>query len=131
MIPTLEDLIAQLETVYAAMCTATAPIDAQIAQVKRSLKALDLQKAVLAEPFMYELESLQYAIRTLVMEEQLPQVTTACFTVFRKEHVQWDDAGLQGYAVEQPSVLQFRQVVPSTVWRWHPSQALNGRGREN
>ena len=120
--PKLENLIAQLDAIYTAMCVATAAIDDQIAQTKSTLKTLEIRKAALAEPFMHELESLQYAIRTLVLQARVSQVKTACFTVSRKEQVQWDDAGLQTYAVEQPSVLQFRQVVPSTLWRWHLPQ---------
>lgn len=124
MMPTLKDLIAHLDTVYTAMCAATAAIDEKIAQAKSTLKTLEIQKAALADPFMHELESLQYAIRTLILQERMAQVKTACFTVSRKEQVQWDDAGLQNYAVEQPSVLQFRQVVPSTVWRWHAKKDM-------
>jgi hypothetical protein len=116
--PSLGDLIARLETLEAQIRTATAPLDARLDEAKARVKALEAQRTVQIEAFTFERDSLQAAIRLVVQAQRIPQVKTAGFTVTYTERVHWDDAGLQAYAEEQPSVLQFRQVTPSTLWRW-------------
>jgi hypothetical protein len=114
----VDEAIAQLETLLAKQRDCTAALDAEIAQMKARLKALEVQRATLLEPYAFEVETLQCAIRVAVHEGTVPQVQSASFTCRRTEHVVWDDVGLQAYAVEQPSVLQCREVEVGTTWRW-------------
>ena len=115
---TIGELTQELDTLAAQVRTVTASVDAQIADVQARLKALQMQREVLLEPYVHTRDTLQAALRVRVLEEGVTRVQGETFTCSRTERVQWDDEGLQAFAQEQPSVMQWRQVVPSTTWRW-------------
>ncbi len=114
----MDELIRQIETVYAAMRAATAEVDAKIEVLKAVQRSLEVQRADLAAPYAWKLETLQQALREAVVQAGLTQVKGQSFTLSVREQVKWDDAGLRAYAVEVPSVMQFRQVEHTTMWRW-------------
>lgn len=115
---TIAMLSEELTTLWHQRQEATRALAAEIAQVQAHLKALEVARENIAAPYAFAIETHQAALRALMLEQGVPQIKTGAFTCARTEWVQWDDAGLQAYAVEQPSVLQFRQVVEGTQWRW-------------
>ena|SRR5437762_14077889 len=116
--PTLASLSEGLTTLWRQRQEATHALTVEIAQAQAHLKSLEIARENVAAPYTFAIETHQAALRALMLEQGVPQVKTSVFACARTERVQWDDAGLQAYAVEQPSVLQFRQVVEGTTWRW-------------
>ena len=106
----LHEALYMLASLYAERDRLAAPFTTTIQALEydRALATADVDAAIAA---------LQATCKALVLAEG-QSVHAGTLSVIHQRYTHWDSKGLERYAAEQPSVLQFREIRPRVVFRY-------------